>query len=194
MGLEAVQRVDAVDAFGRLSRGFVLDVGRHDAEPLPKIPLGVAPRIEASTTFFLLHWLTYVSTRAAVGALANGAFFVWRDRANFNDLRLDVRYGAYAKQMTTFAAVGLDDDVSPLDIIGSRSRSGIKRRWRGRLHVRVRQVHVIVLLRLVLVATVFEVANLIGMASQRRSDKSNDERKPLEIDHRNRPPSALLSP
>ena len=61
--------------------------------------------------------------------------------------------------------VGLDDDVSPT-LDGGR---GILRRWRRRLHVRVRQVHVIVLLRLVLVAMVLEVANLIGMADQRRA-------------------------
>ena len=43
----------------------------------------------------------------------------------------------------------------------------------------MREVHVIVLLRLVLVTTVLEVANLIGVADQRKREKPDDERNPL---------------
>jgi hypothetical protein len=155
--------------------GVVVSVGKERSLFENRLGLLSAEPKRRFNVIALLDWLAHVSANGIVGALTNGALFVCRDRADFDDLRLDVRHGANPKQTAAFAGIGLDEDVSPI-LDGGR---GILRRWRRRLHVRVRQVHVIVLLRLVLVAMVFEVANLSGMSDQRRRDKPDDERKPL---------------
>jgi hypothetical protein len=129
-------------------------LGLLSAEPKPRFNVIV-----------LLDWLAHVSTNGIVGALANRALFFWRDRAEFHDQRLDVWNGSHPKQS---ARAGLDDNIPPLG--GVRSRSRILRRWRRGLQIGMREVHVIVLLRLVLVTTVLEVANLIGVADQRKRE------------------------
>ena len=69
-------------------------------------------KVQRPSASIIFPLRVHVGSRVAVGALTNGALFVWRDRANLNDLRLDVRHGSDFKQTAPFAGVGSDDDVS----------------------------------------------------------------------------------
>ena len=113
----------------------------------------------------------------------NLALFVCRNRADFHDQRRDVRHRSHPKQSTP-AGVGLDDDVSPLDGV----RRVLRRRRRG-LQIRVVQILVINLAgRLILIATMFEVADFAGCRRLRQRDKDPErEDELLKRDHRQWP-------